>query len=215
MDLTAFIRIADGQPAAADGDYAQQIESLSGIDYPPETKENWARLLSLAGFSQDRIGQVLNELGFPGYEEFGDLPRVYVSFAGQPSDGSDSLLLTQAILAGLEPLRREGGAGQSDAPEPNSSPPDGPLPPDGFRWKGKEFRGLAPQPWRLIDFLWQQKGQQAEFAQLAEPVWRDRAEAVDSKNFGSTRRDANRWLKSHDLPFKVESKSDTAFLKKC
>lgn len=99
-------------------------------------------------------------------------------------------------------------------PETNPIRSDGPFPPDGFRWQGKEFRGLSPLPWRLVDYLWLRPEQCAHFNELAEPVWQDHEVIIDSNNFGSPRRDANKWLKANKLPFTLASKSNRAFLKK-
>jgi hypothetical protein len=210
MDST-FIRFAAGQPDATDDDYAQQIKELSGIDFPPETKENWLRLLSSAGFPQGLADSVFRKLGYRGYEDADELPHSYVSNAARSEDGQvvpidEPLMLTQRILAGLEARR---GRDQKVSDEHS---PDGPFDPYGFRWDGQEYHGLAQIPWRLLAFLWRQEKRSARFDELAEPVWQDRTEAVDSRNFGSSRRDVNRWLKSKSIPLRVRSKSNIAFL---
>ena len=91
-------------------DITRQITELSGIDFPPKTQENWLRLLMLAGFSQSLVDSVFREFGYDGYDHAVELPRVYVSVAGESENGhnvsiDDSLLFTQRIIAGLEALR--------------------------------------------------------------------------------------------------------------
>ncbi|MDA1013975.1 MAG: hypothetical protein O3A00_05920 [Planctomycetota bacterium] len=111
-DLSALIRISPEQPAAKDGDYWQQITDLTGIAYPPATKLDWLRLLTLAGFAQREADSVFRELGYDGYDRADEFPSNYVSTAGQSPDGrtveplDEPLMLTARILAGLEPLRR-------------------------------------------------------------------------------------------------------------
>jgi DNA-binding XRE family transcriptional regulator len=106
-----FIRIVEGPPAEPD-DNAAKIESIAGIQYPPKTKGNWLRLLTLAGFSQEQADSVFRELGLDGYKDAKEVPRNYVSVGGRCDDGKfipidEPLVLTQRILIGLEPLRRK------------------------------------------------------------------------------------------------------------
>jgi hypothetical protein len=110
-ERSIFIQLVEGPPAKPD-DNAAEIESITGIQYPPKTKGNWLRLLTLAGFSQEQADSVFRELGHDGYEDAKELPRNYVSVAGRFDDGKfipidEPLLLTQRILIGLEPLRRK------------------------------------------------------------------------------------------------------------
>lgn len=91
---------------------------------------------------------------------------------------------------------------------------DGPFAPNGFRWEGKEFQGLQPLPWRVVNYLWSKKpDHSAPFHQLAEPVWNDRNVIVDSGTFRSARK-GNSWLKRNGIPFEIASEANVAFLKK-
>ena len=118
----SFIRIATAEATETSNDAAHQIEAITGIAYPPTTQANWVRLCRLAGFSMERTEQVLKDRGYDGFDDVDELPRRYVSAKASISDGnglevpSDTLFWTQAILAGLEPLR------QKSKPD-NASPP--------------------------------------------------------------------------------------------
>lgn len=82
--------------------------------------------------------------------------------------------------------------------------PDGPIR-DGFRWRGKEYLGLRNNPWRLLDYLWQNRERNLSFEELATPVWRDRVltgEDVSSR-FRSPQAVVNRFFKDNALPFEV------------
>ena len=43
-----------------------------------------------------------------------------------------------------------------DPPEPGA---DGPVPDDGFRYKGNVYRGLAAYPWLFLKAVWSAKDQ--------------------------------------------------------
>ena len=100
-------------------------DRFSSIDYPPKTQENWLRLLTLAGFSQSFADSVFRELGYDGYSHAAELPRVYVSAAGESENEyhvsiDDSLLMTQRILAGLEAHRGRDHVRKADASDSES-----------------------------------------------------------------------------------------------
>jgi hypothetical protein len=50
---------------------------------------------------------------------------------------------------------------------------NGPVPPDGFRWQGRECQGLGHLPYLLLDYLWDQGGRlkSATFEDVCERVW--------------------------------------------
>lgn len=82
--------------------------------------------------------------------------------------------------------------------------PDGPFPPTGFRYKGREGRDCRPLPWRLIDYLWSQRDRSASFNELAEPVWGDKGRLIDPNMLGSARREANKFFRKHGFPFIIK-----------
>ena len=80
---------------------------------------------------------------------------------------------------------------------------DGPVGPDGFCWNRTEYFGLAPAPFRLVKYLWNQTDRTADFLDLGEPVWYDNEKDVDVNAVGSARREANKFFQRHSLPFKL------------
>lgn len=87
--------------------------------------------------------------------------------------------------------------------------PDGPVRPDGFRYEGHLYDGVREMSWRLIIHLWNAANHSASFDDLAEFVWGDRElRHLDESQFGTARRDANRFFNEHSLPFRVRSKRE-------
>ena len=60
-------------------EFADRVQQLSGFSWPPKDQAECTIILTRAGFSQERIEQFLNEVGFTGFEACGELPRGYVS----------------------------------------------------------------------------------------------------------------------------------------
>ena len=139
--------------------------------------------------------------------------KVLVLLSGEfnlsPQELLDGLTDAQSIVWSTV-IERAGGESEKT--------PDGPIQPFGFRWRGEEFEGLPPLPWRLINHLWQQEERSASFDELGKPVWDDQEAPFEpdfsGNRFGPVRRDANKWLKENNLPFKVTSKGRKASFKK-
>lgn len=80
MAFADKIRIVeDDESRRIQAEFAARFKSLSGFNYPPKDQAEWTIVLTRAGFSQSRIEQFLNEVGFTGFEDCGELPRGYVS----------------------------------------------------------------------------------------------------------------------------------------
>lgn len=103
-------------------------------------------------------------------------------------------------------------AGSQLEADEDKPPADGPFPPDGFRFAGKETRVSRPKVWRLIRHLWEADNGTAEFSDLGEPVWQDHECTVDQGNLGSLRRDANHFFERNGWPFRVTLKNGYATL---
>ena len=83
---------------------------------------------------------------------------------------------------------------------------DGPFPPNGFSFSGNEGTISRPKVWKLLRALWEAEDNTLEFHDLANPVWGDREELIDSPKVSSLRRDANRFFGKHSIPFTVAIK---------
>jgi hypothetical protein len=82
---------------------------------------------------------------------------------------------------------------------------DGPVSPNGFRYRGRKCDGMPPKPWLLLNHLWQCPSRECDYMDLAEPVWGDDATGVEpGGNLGSARREANRFFDKKGLPFRIE-----------
>lgn len=110
----------------------------------------------------------------------------------------------------LSAARAEADRYEAEHPQPvmvttpdENIPDDAPTPPDGFTYKGQKFQGLTPKPMRLIIHLWIQTNRTSRFDDLADPVWGDRNEIVTKDAVGSLRRQANKFFKDNNIPFRV------------
>lgn len=71
--------VENDETRRVEADFAARFKALSGFDYPPKDQAEWTIVLTRAGFSQARVEQFLNEIGFTGFDDCGELPRGYVS----------------------------------------------------------------------------------------------------------------------------------------
>ena len=89
------------------------------------------------------------------------------------------------------------------------SVPDGPEPPNGFNWQGQTYRGMRPQVFQAVEFLWSYNTKRTAHADdLAEPVWRDREHMVSKEGLKSLRRDINRFFLDNDIPLHATVKNE-------
>lgn len=93
---------------------------------------------------------------------------------------------------------------------------DGPGAPGVFWYEGREHKGLALKAFLLVEHLWGNKNQTADFTDLAEPVWGDREESISKTMVGSLRREANNFFrkKGVGIPLVVKILGQKAFLAK-
>lgn len=77
---------------------------------------------------------------------------------------------------------------------------DGPFGFDGFRWRGKEHRGLQLKVWLLIDWLWRQPDRSGSTDDANIAVYGD-----DESDYGlvSCRTHANKYFLRNRIPLRV------------
>lgn len=92
-------------------------------------------------------------------------------------------------------------------PPPSSQPPDGPLPPNGFAWKGIRHTGLPLKPWRLVRHLWGLPNRACDFEDLAEPVWDDHELPPGLGQVSSARSTVNAFFEKNAIPIRVRIKN--------
>jgi hypothetical protein len=104
--------------------------------------------------------------------------------------------------------------GLDELPRPNGKKPkepptgDGPFPPDGFRYGGREERIDRYKVWKLVNYLWTCRNRTSAFEDLAQPVWGEKETIVGKDQVGSLRRDANHFFEEKAWPFRVQIKND-------
>ena len=59
--------------------FEDRFKELTGFAYPPKNEDQWNSVLTYAGYSLLECYQVLNTLGYPGYEGTNKLPDAYLS----------------------------------------------------------------------------------------------------------------------------------------
>lgn len=81
---------------------------------------------------------------------------------------------------------------------------NGPV--DSYKWRhaGLVTEDMLQQKaWLMCKFLWRQLDRVATFDELKTPVYQDREHPAGRDSFGSLRRAANNYFKSHSIPLKV------------
>lgn len=87
---------------------------------------------------------------------------------------------------------------------------DGPFGGDGFRWNGKEYRGLTPRAWKLLNCVWPTRDRSCGFDAASEAVYGDDIGPEDP--LAGPRKDANAFFKQCgiNLVIKVSGRSRAA-----
>ncbi len=81
---------------------------------------------------------------------------------------------------------------------------DGPVESRTFRWRGELYGGCNPTAWRLIKFLWTNRGRKVGYVELGHPVWEQHKTPLATK-VGSARREANRFFREKRIPLRVKT----------
>jgi hypothetical protein len=90
-------------------------------------------------------------------------------------------------------------------PKPEPPEPDGPC--GAFQWRhnGNVLpHAMAPGPWKLANFLWGEDPRQAAFDGLLVPVYDDPNHVADRVAFGSLRREANKFFRLNQVPYRLK-----------
>lgn len=114
-----------------------------------------------------------------------------------------------------EPKADDGKQAKHTADRTAPSPPeqDGPIPDDGFRWQGKDYRGITVKPWLALDAVWNAKDQALDYDDFADPVLRDCRKDVTESMVNSWQRGLNRFFRTNSLPFKLSTSRNTRVAK--
>ena len=89
---------------------------------------------------------------------------------------------------------------------------DGPHPPDQFAFDGSVYQIRTGLLWRLIDHVWRQPERRASVDSLAKEVWNDAGHDISYLSLASLRRDANRFFRNNNLPFKMQARQEAVML---
>lgn len=89
---------------------------------------------------------------------------------------------------------------------------DGPIPPDQFAFGGVLYQIQIRPLWRLIDHVWRQPNFHASVDSLKQAVWNDATHDISYWAVATLRRDANRFFRSHKLPFEMRARQESVLL---
>ncbi|MBU4273724.1 MAG: hypothetical protein KKA28_17825 [Planctomycetes bacterium] len=105
----------------------------------------------------------------------------------------------------VEIRKLKGGTAPADG-EPTG---DCPVPPDGFRFRGKVYRGLAPRPFAAFVCSWNAPERSASRTALAEAVWDDPndEQSADEEGLAGLRRDLNTFFRAHKIGYHARVKN--------
>ncbi|HUE74869.1 MAG TPA: hypothetical protein VMP01_28640 [Pirellulaceae bacterium] len=103
--------------------------------------------------------------------------------------------------------RNEGSHGKLPPKEPQKeSHPDGPFGIGGVRWKGIEYAGLAPKPFKLVEMLWNSRNRTCEITSAMEAIYGEKYGPEDG--LAGLRREANRFFRKHKIGLEVKVSGD-------
>ena len=144
-----------------------------------------------------KVVEKLNEAGHE-YEAAGLLEAFGDSF----ENAAQALKYVDAILVSLAPKGAE-----------ETVEPDGPVEPDLLFLDGKQFSGLQNVPWRLLNELWDFRGQSRSVDDLAKPVW-DCDDPVDMPDNAarSAVSKANLFFRKHGIPLTIRTRQEYRYM---
>ncbi|MEN6405967.1 MAG: hypothetical protein ABFC77_05790 [Thermoguttaceae bacterium] len=107
-------------------------------------------------------------------------------------------LLQQGVLSPAKPEQKGSGV----------SPPDGPIKPDVFVWKGVSYRGLARKPFLTLQYVWECENHTALHDDTMAAVVNEDHEAQFADNaVRGLRQEINSFFRKNRLPFHARQKN--------
>jgi len=88
----------------------------------------------------------------------------------------------------------------------------GPVEPDKFAFNGALYDVPSPLVWRLLDYVWRTPGRRASVESLSVGVWDDPQHSISYLALATLRRNANRFFRQHELPFKMKAGQEEVVL---
>lgn len=191
-----FKRLAD----EAGRDLPRSVRSVIPWGFEPETYVGrWLTLMFWHTVPDARTLLRLNHLA-SGWDDLSFSP-----FDESADVIDDCQLTTQAPLLATAEGQWPVWAGKVPAATvADRAPDDGPIT-NGFRYRGESYTGLTGNGWRLVEHLWNSRGIDTSYEELATKVWRDiglTGSDVEAK-FRSPQSVANRFFVRNGLPLKV------------
>ncbi len=93
---------------------------------------------------------------------------------------------------------------QSDPLAKDEAEVDGPCPTFTWRHNGEVVLGqMRSGSWKLVKHLWGQDNRTAHRDAISELIYGAPAKICDASEIGSRRRDANKFFRTHEIPWKV------------
>jgi hypothetical protein len=119
------------------------------------------------------------------------------------NDRKQTLEYVKALLNELKPQEAKGTAVEDLQPD------NEPIPPDSFYWEGRSYRGLSPQPWRLLHALWTARNRTRKIdSNLGNDVWQDHALLPDKEQIGTASKAIKAFFKNEGIPLRVTTKGE-------
>lgn len=170
-----------------------RLMSLRAADYRGDVDPGYAQ--SIAGVYGQDVDKATHSLSETARQNVDILFRSY-DFA-RDADLLDSTLRHEAMHA-IERIR------VGNAPEFGN---DGPVEPDGFRWKGQLYTGLAPKPHSLLSVLWAATNRTVVIDDALAGLWGEEYIAnVPERGLDGARSKANEFFRKTNIPLTVSKR---------
>jgi hypothetical protein len=139
------------------------------------------------------------------------MPAPFPSPSSEPQEGLHAL---DVLFGWCDQAKAADGAPIPAAPgEPLAvitppALPDGPVPPDGFRFVRLLHNGLPPRLCKALTACWKERDRRASRASLAENVWGDANDEqnADAQGLHSLRSDLNAFFREENISYHARVK---------
>jgi len=102
---------------------------------------------------------------------------------------------------------------QATSDKPQDDNTDGPVAPDGFRYRGKIYSPLARGPFRTLFGAWTMQGRCVDRDDLAETLYEDREETLNETTLRSLRGELNDFFRAHKILYNAKVRGRSIAIK--
>ena len=171
------------------------------IDFHGNQYPTYANLVVC--LAQDALGRIDDIVYYEFDQESSQSERFSLRLPATKSEVERirlQVLLEQSWIEGL--IHQTLSIPEDDYERPESN--DGPTSPCTWMHEGRLIESeMDKLAWRMVNYLWNREGKIADWTDLAKPVYGDREHDTSGYAIPSLRAKANRYFKTHKIPWRV------------